>query len=164
MNPEIFLDDTLLIGPMVLGEEDDIIRLTKKVFDEFVAPDFSAEGIRTFYEFNTREKIKERIATGGFILTAKIENEKIVGVIEIRDQNHIARLFVDKIYQKHGIAKKLFSEALSISINLQPDLKTITVHSSPFAVNIYKKLGFQQTDSEQMKQGIRYIPMRFEIL
>ena len=40
--------------------------------------------------------------------------------------------------------------------------KTITVNSSPYAVPVYHKLGFVDTDTEQLSDGMRYIPMKFE--
>ena len=37
-----------------------------------------------------------------------------------------------------------------------------TVNSSPYAVEIYKRLGFVQEDAERLSpEGLRYTPMRF---
>ena len=38
-------------------------------------------------------------------------------------------------------------------------IEKMTVNSSPYAVPIYHKLGFKETDSEQIVNGLRYIPM-----
>ncbi|MBU9737013.1 GNAT family N-acetyltransferase [Diplocloster agilis] len=37
------------------------------------------------------------------------------------------------------------------------------LNSSPYAVPIYKKLGFRNTDTEQLMNGIRYTPMKINI-
>lgn len=37
-----------------------------------------------------------------------------------------------------------------------------TVHSSPYAVPVYHKFGFVDTDSKQISDGIRFTPMKFE--
>ena len=37
----------------------------------------------------------------------------------------------------------------------------ITVNSSPYAVPVYRKLGFVETDTEQLADGMRYTPMKF---
>ncbi|WP_460645598.1 GNAT family N-acetyltransferase [Lacrimispora brassicae] len=37
----------------------------------------------------------------------------------------------------------------------------MTVNSSPYAVEIYHKLGFVDTDTEQLVNGIRFIPMEY---
>ncbi|WP_094603611.1 GNAT family N-acetyltransferase [Sporomusa silvacetica] len=42
-------------------------------------------------------------------------------------------------------------------------MKEITVNSSPYAVLIYEKMGFVRTDVEQEINGIRFIPMKFNI-
>lgn len=40
--------------------------------------------------------------------------------------------------------------------------KKITVHSSEYAVEVYKKLGFVQTDKAQESDGIIFVPIEFE--
>ncbi|MGM9541909.1 MAG: GNAT family N-acetyltransferase [Candidatus Limivicinus sp.] len=40
--------------------------------------------------------------------------------------------------------------------------QVFTVNSSPYAVEVYRHLGFTPTDTEQLTNGIRYTPMRFE--
>lgn len=37
------------------------------------------------------------------------------------------------------------------------------MNSSPFAVPIYSKLGFEQTDEMQEKSGIKFLPMSLQI-
>lgn len=41
-----------------------------------------------------------------------------------------------------------------------PAIKGLTVNSSPYAVEIYKRLGFVSTDVMQEKDGIIFIPMK----
>ena len=38
----------------------------------------------------------------------------------------------------------------------------ITVNSSPYAVPVYHKLGFVDTDVGQISDGMRYTPMKYE--
>ena len=40
--------------------------------------------------------------------------------------------------------------------------QVFTVNSSPYAVEVYRHLGFTPTDTERLANGIRYTPMRFE--
>ena len=40
----------------------------------------------------------------------------------------------------------------------------MTVNSSPFAVEIYQKLGFHALSGEQLADGIRFTPMKYTIL
>ena len=38
----------------------------------------------------------------------------------------------------------------------------MTVNSSPYAVGIYRKLGFKAVDDEQSVNGLRFTPMTLE--
>lgn len=143
------------IVPMNNHEAPIVESIIKKVFDLYIGPDYVQEGVETFYDFIKGDHIIERICNQMHqVLIAKINQEnKIVGIIETRDDNHICLLFVDPSYHKQGIAKKLFSEAFK---GVQLD---ITVNSSPYAVSIYERLGFTKISGEIIKNGITYIPM-----
>ncbi|MFX0098634.1 MAG: GNAT family N-acetyltransferase [Candidatus Hodarchaeota archaeon] len=136
----------------------EIIELIKRIFDEFEAPEYSEEGIQEFYSYITPEGFKERLEKNHFTLVAMVK-DRLAGVIEIRDNNHICLLFVDKQYHKKSIAKRLLEEAISIAKSNQTVEFSIDVNSSPYAVEIYKKMGFLPTDNEQLVNGIRFIPM-----
>ncbi|ENY8640112.1 TPA: GNAT family N-acetyltransferase [Clostridioides difficile] len=43
------------------------------------------------------------------------------------------------------------------------NLTEITVNSSPYAVEVYHKLGFKDTAVEQIVDGIRFTPMKLLI-
>lgn len=38
-----------------------------------------------------------------------------------------------------------------------------TVNSSPYAHEVYKHLGFQDTDKEQVIKGLRFMPMKINL-
>ena len=146
------------------NEQIQIIKLTKKeipealrlvwnVFLKFEAPEYSQEGIENFKSFIDSEKM-----IGGLEMYGALVNEKVVGVAATRDQgNHIALFFVDSRYHRRGIGRKLFETVHKYSTS-----DCITVNSSPYAVPVYHKLGFLDTDSERKVNGIRYIPMTYQ--
>jgi GNAT superfamily N-acetyltransferase len=151
--------DSIKYQEMKPGEESEISGLVASVFMEFVAPGYAQEGVDEFLSFVTPEKIRGRVQAGeSFVLTAKEENA-LAGIIEIKNIDHVALLFVAKKYHRQGIAKKLFELALARSCSLKPELREVSVNSSPYAVNIYKRLGFKQTGPEQVLNGIRFIPL-----
>ena len=86
-----------------------------------------------------------------------------MGVMAMRDFCHVSLFFVDKAYHRRGIAKELFSRAVEQSIQENSDFIEITVNSSPYAVEIYKKLGFVDTGGKTTKNGITFIPMKMNI-
>lgn len=70
----------------------------------------------------------------------------------------IALFFVDGKYHKQGIGRKLYNKILSIN-----NKGFFTVNSSPYAHEVYKHLGFTDTNSEQCVNGLRFYPMKMEL-
>ncbi|HPM13753.1 MAG TPA: GNAT family N-acetyltransferase, partial [Bacteroidales bacterium] len=144
------------------GQEVEIHQLIKNVYDEFVSIDYSDEGNKHFYDWIDPSRIAKRQKEQINLLVALL-NSKIIGMIEIRDNKNISLLFVNKQYQGQGIAKRLFHESLKFCIQRDSTLDTFYVHASPFSIPIYKKMGFNETDSLQENHGIKYLPMELKI-
>ncbi len=157
------MDSSASIRQMEPGDERRVSLLIDRVFTEFVAPHYSDEGVREFLGYVTAEQLAERRQSRHFAFVAEI-GETLVGVIEIRRFEHITLLFVDGHYQRRGIARELLAEALQLARRNRPGITAFTVNSSPNAVAAYRKLGFIQAEPEQIQHGIRYIPMRREIV
>jgi ribosomal protein S18 acetylase RimI-like enzyme len=62
-----------------------------------------------------------------------------------------------------GIGKELLNTAISMIKEDDPEVLRITVHSSPNAIEAYKKMGFKETDYECTLHGIKYTPMELVI-
>lgn len=141
------------IKKLIQAEKADAMRLVWDVFLEFEAPEYMEEGINSFRDFiNDENQINNLEMHGAY------ENGTLGGVIAtISEGGHIALFFVDRKYHRQGIGRKLFEAVLRNSVS-----EIITVHSSPYARQIYHKLGFTDTDVEQIKDGIRYIPMKYQ--
>ena len=39
----------------------------------------------------------------------------------------------------------------------------MTVKSSPYAVDVYRRFGFEATAPEQVNKGIRFVPMKLSV-
>ena len=133
-------------------ELEKAINLIWDTFLEFEAPDYSELGVETFRAFISNDAIlKELEFFGAF------EDGILKGVIAtLGERKHICCFFVSAKYHRQGIGKKLWEY-----IKANSSCSEITVNSSPFAVEIYHKLGFEDTDTEQITDGIIYTPMRF---
>ena len=151
-----------IISIMNIEELEETMSLVKEVFDEFEAPYYTKEGIESFYKFANYENIKEKLNESMQIFVEK-DNNKIIGMIAIRDYSHIALLFVKKEYHKQGIATKLMNTAIEYCKQNNSSLKNITVNSSPYAVEFYHKKGFEDINKEQTVNGIISTPMRLKI-
>lgn len=137
------------------------VALVKKVFDEFEAQEYSPEGVATFYAHLEQYIIPARLEKGPLQMWGAFENGRLIGVIALENHNHVALLFVDKQYHRQGVATQLFHLVMAYCI--QKNIKQITVNSAPYAVSIYQRLGFVALDAEQVKNGIRFVPMLYKI-
>lgn len=148
-----------MIKPFTSGQEAEINALICSVFNNFVGYEYTEEGNQVFHEFIKPEKIIERHKQGNILLTYQIHSE-IVGMIEVRDNNHICLFFVHKDHHNKGIGRKLFNEVLK---KINGKTIFIDVNASPFSVAIYAKLGFKKTGEKREKNGIIYIPMKMDL-
>lgn len=127
------------------------LELALRVFMEFEAPDYEQEDVESFKSF-----IGDPAKTDALEVYGAFEGQKLVGMGATRNAGtHIALLFVDPAYHKRGIGKRLV-QTMCDGGHASP----MTVNSSPYAVEIYKRMGFHPTDVEQTSEGIRYTPMR----
>jgi GNAT superfamily N-acetyltransferase len=129
-------------------------------FNEFVAPGFSNEGVAGFLDYVRPEAFKERLGAGNFAF-ASLDGGAPVGYIEVRScLTHICLLFVNKEYQRKGIAKKLLGLAVAECGLKGGRTGFLDVNSSPYAVPVYEKMGFVKTGDEQTVKGITFTPMK----
>lgn len=121
------------------------------MFLEFEAPEYSPEGIAAFRaSLDNPQRKRQMDFYGAF------DGETLVGVLCMRAPQHIAGFFVDAAYHRRGIGRKLF-EAMRRDYAQQ----VFTVNSSPYAVEVYRHLGFVPTDDEQSVDGLRFTPMQY---
>lgn len=140
-----------------------INQLVERVFDQFVAPGFSNEGVEHFKRYIDLDLIRARFDNNHVIFIAEeLDTRQIVGMLEVRNNDHVSLFFVDKAYMGQNIGRMLTSAAFEHCVLAGKSM--ITVNSSPNAVDIYKKLGFVMTDQEQTMDGVRFVPMKVELV
>ncbi len=129
--------------------------LIARVFREFVAPLFAAEGQREFLAYAGPARLAARLGRNHRILVA-ITGRRIVGVIEVRGRSHVSLLFVEGADQRRGIARGLLRAAFQDAGGAR---RRITVNASPNSVAAYERLGFRVQGPERAKKGVRFRPM-----
>jgi GNAT superfamily N-acetyltransferase len=148
---------------MQAGEEQEVCALVIRVFNEFVAHQYSDNGIQEFLKYVQPPYLSKRCQEDDFVFLA-ISGGRIVGMIELVENSHISLFYTEGERQGTGIGTELLRKALQICVRDEPTIKGITVYSSPNAVSIYEKLGFSRMEPEQVKNGIRFVSMKLEIL
>lgn len=146
-----------ITGDLIRGSG--ALELVWRVFEEFEAPEYSQEGIEEFRGFIDLEAMEQRIVKKELFMWGCFKGERIIGVIATRLPCHITLLFVDKECHRRGIARRLYGAVLDF-YKSSSQHKEMTVNSSPYAVRAYRKLGFVDVDTEQIVNGIRFIPMK----
>jgi GNAT superfamily N-acetyltransferase len=139
-----------------------VLQLVWSVLEEFEAYQYSSEGVREFQNFIEYANIKRLLDNSEMIMWGCFHNDKIVGRIATKQSNHISLLFVDKEYHRQGIARSLYRKLIEYYTK-NDDCSEISVNSSLYAVEAYERLGFVATDTEQQKNGIRFVPMKHKL-
>ena len=144
------------------GEMAAASALIRRVFAEFEAPEYAPQGTETFYRFIAPEALAEQLRRGTMLMWGAFRQQTPVGIIALTHRDHISLLFVDKSCHRRGIARALFARACE-SCRTEPAITRLTVNSSPYAVDIYRKLGFSAIGPERTTDGIRYTPMEYHL-
>ncbi len=157
-----YITGDIIYRKMYTGEEEKVSEMVIESFNEFIAPDFSEEGIHEFLGFVEPSAIRMRRREGNLFLLAVVCSE-IIGMIEMRSLNHVSLLFVNKAYQRRGIAATLMQKAVDYAVEMDDSIRFFDVNSSLYAVEIYRRLGFKEVDDVKELKGIRFIPMVMEL-
>ena len=141
---------------MITGEEEAVLELVMRGFDEFVCPDFSDAGVVEFCRAAQSFVLDRPTDHVAYIAE---DDGKLLGMIDVRDSTHICLFFVDAAHQRQVIGRALLDHAIGQCPAQLPELDAFTVNSSPWAVSVYEKLGFKRTGSEQEQNGVRFVSM-----
>ncbi|MGN0379183.1 MAG: GNAT family N-acetyltransferase [Butyrivibrio sp.] len=139
-----------MIRALRRDELENALPLVWDVFCEYEAVNYPESGKLAFWNAIHSEDYLDMLSAYG-----AFEEDVLVGIIATRSEGrHIALFFVDGKYQHKGIGRGLWNAVIENS-----SVNEITVHSSLYAKDIYRKLGFSQNGDLCEDGGIQYIPM-----
>lgn len=153
------MDGTVSFRQMLAGDEERVSLLVEEVFDEFVAPDFSAEGAAEFKRSILPRDLLERHLSGKSFTMVAEEGVEPVGMIDIGGGSHVRLFFVRRDRQGRGIGGTLMRLAVERLRWEEPGMEAVTADSPPRAVPVYESLGFTVTRPGRVKNGMRLTPM-----
>lgn len=147
------------------GEVDEALALALEVFMEFEAPDYGLEGVDTFRrDIIENEEFIAQCKQGICPIYAAFDGDRIIGIMGMRaNKTHIMLVFTKREYHHQGVATALFEFLKRDILKDNPDLKEITLNSSPYGKGFYLHLGFIPLSEEREDNGIRYTPMKYLI-
>lgn len=149
---------------MESGEEAPVCKLVERVFVETEAKEIPQQSISLFLSYVNPVRMAERIAQDfSFVLVAALGDE-LAGMIEVRNYNHVALLFVEESHQRQGVASQLLEKAIEMCREKNPALRRMTVSASPYALPVYAHWGFHPIGEEMEMDGVRFTHMALDFL
>ena len=139
------------------------LELVWRVFEQCSKADYEEMGVRTFEHFIRRESMEESMDSGEMVFFGAYESNRLVGVVAMRSGFNVSLLFVEKAYQRRGVAWRLLRRAVAYCVEQNVKLRHITVNASPNGVPAYLAMGFYPMSEEQKKDGMRFTPMRLDL-
>ena len=135
-------------------EYTEALDLAWEVFLAYEAPDYDEQGVQEFYRsIHDPQYVGQLQCYGAFL------DGQLAGMIATRNGGeHIALFFVKSDHQRKGIGRRLFELAAGDNAS-----GTMTVNASPYAVEIYRRLGFRSVGEECTVSGLRFTPMECDV-
>ncbi len=154
--------DGFIIKRLTEGEEVyAAFKLAEEVFMQFEAPVFSKRGVDSFLEFLWGKRVQQMLADGEFAVWGCFCGDTLIGMMALRDGEHISLAFVRAGFHRKGAGRMLYSAAKKYV--LESGRRAVTVNASDFGIPFYRAVGFKETDMRLMADGILYTPMRAKL-
>jgi GNAT superfamily N-acetyltransferase len=128
-------------------------------FQSELTDDPSGAGAEEYLASVSVKAEREYLASERYRYLLAYSDSQLAGFIAIRDGSHLFHLFVERSYQRQGIARRLWERALRDLCAPGGD-GDFTVNSSLSGVPVYQAFGFVPAGSIQRMHGISFLPMR----
>ncbi len=115
-------------------------------------------GIREFSAFIKMDNFMPLVEKNRMIVFGAIEGNELCGMGAVRDDGHIALLFVKADSRGRGIGKALLFEMCRYCAGQMPSGR-ITVNASPSSVQFYRHFGFLYTSPMREENGMKVVPL-----
>lgn len=151
----------MIIRTATPADSELISKLVSQLSEKYITNEFSSKGRESLLKSMTPAAIKTYIQSGYRYHVAMLEN-KLVGVVGVKENRHLYHLFVDENHQRQGIASELWRVASQVCLD-EGNPGVFTVSSSTYAKAVYEHLGFVAKSGPQNKNDVIVIPMRLTI-
>ena len=140
------------------GDAERISKLVCELSAKYIVQEFTADGAEHLLASMNPDAIRKYIHSGFDYHIAETD-QRLVGVVGVRDNSHLYHLFVAEKYQRQGIARKLWQIAMETCL-ASGNPGEFTVNSSANAVGVYERWGFVAQSGPVEKDGVVYVPMK----
>ena len=140
------------------SDADNITQLIASFQSELTDDPFGA-GAESYLTSVSTDAERQYLESDRYTYIVAESGSSLAGFVAIRDKTHLFHLFVEKNYQRHGLARTLWKIALSSEYSI-PSSCTFTVNSSLIAVPVYTAFGFVPVGEVKHVHGISFLPMQ----
>jgi GNAT superfamily N-acetyltransferase len=127
-------------------------------FLALAAADWLPEARRSFLEDTAPKPLQTKLSTITFAAGAFSE-DGITGVILMPSPSLLGLLFVRPSWVRLGIARALWESARAHIEAGFPEVNTVELNATPYAVHFYESVGFVPISTEFEREGRRAIRM-----
>lgn len=145
-------------------ELDAAMELAWDTYLRYEAPDYGPEGVETFRrDIIENETFHANCRSGSNRMWGAFDEEKLIGLFAMRGISHICLVFTHHGYHRRGVASAIFQKLLVDVRKENPELKQLTLNSSPYGKPFYDHAGFRDADVEKTINGIRSTAMVYDL-
>lgn len=134
------------------------MKMIWRTFLKYEGKDYTEEGIRKFFEFITDDDLYVSFLKGNYQMMVALSGNEVIGAGSVRNRNHLSLLFVDENYHRMGVGSAILGKLCSY-LKTEAGERYMSLQAAPYAVDFYKKLGFQVVRPETEYSGIRVTAM-----
>ncbi|MFI3238566.1 MAG: GNAT family N-acetyltransferase [Lachnospiraceae bacterium] len=147
-----------------MAKQDDwneAILLAKHTFCTCNYKDCTLEGAKHFLMGLENPRLYQAFLQGYYLMIGAYVQQQLVGMITIRNDNHISLFFVKPSIQEQGVGLLLLQAAIRYCQGKGHNI--VCVNASRLAVPFYEKNGFYTIQQEYLDDGVYITPMRCEL-
>ena len=150
--------DTIVVRPAIAADAGSISELIHTLLHHRTpvpvgpAPD-------EFLALSAPRAIEGYIQASNYNYFVAVCQDRLIGVLGIRDNRHLVHLFVAEAYQGRGIARVLWQQAKSAVLAAEAEVE-LSVRSSIYAIKVYERFGFIACGPRVDDVAVSYVPMR----
>ncbi len=148
----------MAVRTLVAADLEQASRICMAAFMGSVADSLTPVGIETFSRIASVEGLRTRMSHDNLMLVFE-QQDRIVGVAELKEGRHVAMLFVDPAAQQQGIGKALMAAMID-----HARVDVLSVSASLSSVPAYERYGFACAGEAAESSGLRYQPMNMQLM
>jgi GNAT superfamily N-acetyltransferase len=150
----------LIYREATTGDAEKISTLIIDSQKAFCFHEYTDDGKKLMLRLCGSSAIHSYIERGDIYYVAE-RGDFIVGVVGVRDNEHLSHNFVDKNWHRQGISNHLW-KLVSAECVRRGSCGSFNLNASTYAISVYERWGFRITGSRSHEYGLAFTPMELK--